>query len=144
MLRHPKYRVDFNQGITIIILQTFLALSEPLMLIMGTALSLSMTIAIGSLLATQIHFISRNMTGIEHAIYEDDQEQNPWYAKKHRCFMFKTVLGLNQKWKWFLPIVESNKYNSGYLFDTPYERIVPKKKNKTEEKEGRRCCKCRK
>jgi hypothetical protein len=79
------------------------------MLIMGTALALSMTVAIGSLLATQIHFISRNVTGVEHAIYEDDQEQNPWYAKKDRWFMFKTVLGLNQKWKWFLPIVESNK-----------------------------------
>ena len=103
---------------------------------MGTALSLSMTVAIGSLLATQIHFISRNITGVENAIYDDDQEQNPWYAKKDRWFMFKTVLGLNQKWKWFLPIVESNKYNSGYLFDTPYERIVSKKKKKREEKEG--------
>ena len=100
------------------------------MLIMGTALSLSMTVAIGGLLGTQIHFISRNVTGVEHAIYDDDPEQNPWYAKKDRWFMFKTVLGLNQKWKWFFPIVESNKYNSGYLFDTPYERIVPEKKKK--------------
>ena len=138
MLRHPKYRIDFNQGFLIIVIQTFLALSEPLMLIVGTALSLSMTVAIGSLLATQIHFISRNVTGVEHAIYDDDPEQNPWYARKDRWFMFKTVLGLNQKWKWFFPIVESNKYNSGYLFDTPYERIVPEKKKKNEEKEG--CC----
>ena len=141
MLRHPKFRVDFSQKLLNVILQTFLALSEPLMLIMGTALALSMTVAIGSLLATQIHFISRNVTGVEHAIYEDDQEQNPWYAKKDRWFMFKTVLGLNQKWKWFLPIVESNKYNSGYLFDTPYERIIPQKKKKNDEKEGF-CKKC--
>jgi len=138
MLRHPKYRVDFNKGFFNVMNQTLFALSEPLMLILGTALSLSMTIAIGGLFATQIHFISRNVTGVEHAIYEEDQEQNPWYARKDRWFMFKTVLGLNQRWKWFLPIVESNKYNSGYSFDTPYQRIVPKKKEKIEEKEG--CC----
>ena len=136
MLRHPKFRVDFSKGFFNIIFQTFFTLSEPLMLILGTALALSMTVAIGSLLATQIHFISRNITGVEHAIYEDDQEQNPWYARKDRWFMFKTVLGLEQKWKLFLPIVESNKYNSGYLFDTPYERIVPEKKKKNVENEG--------
>ena len=104
------------------------------MLILGMALALSMTIAIGGLLDGQIHFISRNITGVEHAIYDDNQEQNPLYAKKDRWFMFKTVLGLEQRWKWFLPIVESNKYNSGYLFDTPYERIVPKKKRKMKVK----------
>ena len=142
MLRHPKFRVDFSQKFTNIIMQTFFALSEPLMLIIGTALSLSMTVAIGSLWATQIHFISRNVTGVEHAIYDDDQEQNPWYARKDRWFMFKTVLGLKERWKWFFPIVEENKYNSGYLFDTPYERIVPEKKKK-DETEG--CCtKCMK
>lgn len=138
MLRHPKYRVNFDKGFFQVMIQTLLALSEPLMLIMGTALAFSMTVAIGGLFGTQIHLISRNMTGVEHAIYDDDHEQNPWYAKKDRWFMFKTVLGLNERWKWFFPIVESNKYNSGYLFDTPYERIVPEKKKKEEENEG--CC----
>ena len=143
MLRHPKFRVDFSKGFFNVILQTLFTLSEPLMLILGAALALSMTVAIGSLLAGQICFISRNITGVEHAIYDEDQEQNPWYAKKDRWFMFKTVLGLEQKWKWFFPIVESNKYNSGYLFDTPYERIVPEKKKKNDENEGifRKCCK---
>ena len=79
-----------------------------------------MTVAIGSLFATQIHFISRNINKVKHAIYEDDQEKNHKKKKKDRWFMFKTVLGLEQKWKWFFPIVESNKYNSDYLFDTPY------------------------
>ena len=138
MLRHPKFRVDFTQKFLNILMQTLLTLSEPLMLIVGTALSLSMTVAIGSLLGTQIHFISRNITGVEHAIYDEDQEQNPWYARKDRWFMFKTVLGMKEKWKWFFPIVEENKYNSGYLSDTPYERIVPEKKKKIDENEG--CC----
>ena len=137
MLRYPKFNVDFNQNFFVILGQTFFALSEPLTLLIGTALSLSMTLAIGGLLINQIYLISRNTTGVESSIYEDDWEQNPWYANKQRWFMFKTVLGLNSKWKWFLPIVESNKYNSGYEYDTPYRRIVPPKKKK-EDKKG--CC----
>ena len=99
----------------------------------GTVLSLSMTIAIGGLFFSQLYFLSRNITGVEDTIYANDPEMNEWYAKKDRWFMIKTVLGLNQKWKWFLPIVESNKYNSGYLFDTPYKRVVIKKEKKKEE-----------
>ena len=134
MLRHPKYRVDFNSGFFNVLFQTLFALSEPLMLIVGVALSFSMSVAIGALLGTQIYYISRNVTGVESAIYDEDQEQNPWYARTERWFMIKTVLGLKQKWKWFLPIVESNEYNSGYYFDTPYKRIVPEKKKKIEKK----------
>ena len=135
---HPKFRIDFSQGFFNVLFQTLFALSDPLMLIVGTALALSMTISIGILLSSQIYFITRNITGVEHAIYDDDQERNPWYAKKDRWFMVKTVLGLKEKWKWFFPIVEENKYNSGYLFDTPYERIVPKKKKKDNENDN--CC----
>jgi hypothetical protein len=102
---------------------------------MGTVSALAMTIAIGGLFFTQLSFLSRNITGVEDTIYEDDPEMNPWYAKTDRWFMVKTVLGLGPIWKWFLPIVEENKYNSGYLFDTPYERIVKKKKENKEDKE---------
>lgn len=139
-LRHPKFRINFKSGFWTILVETFFALSEPLMLILGTALSISMTVGIGSLFASQIFFISRNTTGVEHAIYKEDQEQNPWYAKTDRWFMFKTVMGLGKKWKWFFPIVESNKYNSGYYYDTPYPRIVPEKKDKKEIRK-RGCCK---
>ena len=138
MLRHPKYKINFNSGVLIIIIQTLISLNEPLMLLMGTLLSFSMTIAIGGLFFTQIYLISRNVTGVEDTIYSNNPEMNEWYAKKDRWFMFKTVLGLNQRWKWFLPIVESNKYNSGYSFDTPYQRI---KNKKTIKEENDTCCK---
>ena len=138
MLRHPKYKINFERNPLVIIIQTLIALSDPLMLLMGTVLSFSMTIAIGALFFTQIYLISRNMTGVEDTIYGNDPEENEWYAKQDRWFMFKTVLGLNQKWKWFLPIVESNKYNSGYLFDTPYKRILNKKAKSKEVKDS--CC----
>jgi len=137
MLRHPKYKINFRARPLVLIMQILFALSDPLMLVMGTALSLSMTLAIGGIFITQFYYISRNMTGVEDTIYSDP-DMNPWYAKKDRWFMMKTVLGLTQKWKWFLPIVEDNKYNSGYLFDTPYERIVIKKKVNKEENIG--CC----
>ena len=138
MLRHPKYKINFNSGVLIIIIQTLISLNDPLMLLMGTLLSFSMTIAIGGLFFTQIYLISRNVTGVEDTIYSNNPEMNEWYAKKDRWFMFKTVLGLNQRWKWFLPIVESNKYNSGYSFDTPYQRI---KNKKTIKEENDTCCK---
>ena len=128
ILRHPKYKIDFNSNFFLLFIQIIFSLSDAFAIIMGTVLALAMTISIGGLFFTQLNFISRNVTGVEDTIYDDDPEMNPWYAKKDRWFMVKTVLGLGPKWKWFLPIVEDNKYNSGYLFDTPYERIIKKKK----------------
>ena len=128
ILRHPKYKIDFNSNFFLLFIQIVFSLSDAFAIIMGTVLALAMTISIGGLFFTQLNFISRNVTGVEDTIYEDDPEMNPWYAQKDRWFMLKTVLGLGPKWKWFLPIVEDNKYNSGYLFDTPYERIIKKKK----------------
>ena len=138
MLRHPKYKINFNGNPIVIVIQTLISLSDPLMLLMGTVLAFSMAIAIGALFFTQIYLISRNMTGVEDTIYGDEPQKNEWYAKQDRWFMMKTVLGLNQKWKWFLPIVESNKYNSGYLFDTPYKRTI-NKKNKINKINGSIC-----
>ena len=94
---------------------------------MGTILSFSMTIAIDGLFFIQIYLISRNVSVVEDTIYGNNAEMNEWYTKKDRWFMLKTILGLNQKWKQYLTIVESNKYNRGYLFDAPYQRIKNKK-----------------
>ena len=135
LLRHPKYKIDFNSNFFLLFIQIVFSLSDAFGIIMGTVSALAMTIAIGGLFFTQLSFLSRNVTGVEDTIYEDDPEMNPWYAKTDRWFMVKTVLGLGPIWKWFLPIVEENKYNSGYLFDTPYERIVKKKKENKEDKE---------
>ena len=141
-MHHPKYKINFKASPIVIVIQTILSLSDPLKLLCATALSLSMAIAIGGLFLTQFYFLSRNITGVEDTIYGNEYEKNEWYAKRDRCFMLKTVLGLNQKWKWFLPIVESNKYNSGYLFDTPYIRLIKKKGEKKEDKNDNGCSKC--
>ena len=133
-LRHPSFKVNIDLNFFQIIIQVILSLSEPLTLVAGAALSFSVSVSVGALLGNQIYCLSRNITQVESAIYGDDQEQNQWYAKKDRWFMIKTVLGLGPKWKWFLPIKENNKYNGGYYYDTPYERIVPEKKKKNEKK----------
>ena len=128
LLRHPKYKINFNSNFFLLFIQIIFSLSDAFGIILGTVSALAMAIAIGGLFFTQLSFISRNITGVEDTIYDDDPEMNPWYAKRDRWFMIKTVLGLGAKWKWFFPIIEDNKYNSGYLFDTPYKRIVKKKK----------------
>jgi len=129
-LRHPSFKINLELNFFQIFVQTILSLSEPLMLVAGAALAFSVSVSVGALFGNQIYCLSRNVTQVEGAIYSDDPEQNQWYAKRDRWFMVKTVLGLGPKWKWFLPIMESNKYNGGYFYDTPYERIVPEKKKK--------------
>ena len=137
LLRHPKYKINFNSNFFLLFVQIIFSLSDAFGIILGTVSALAMAIAIGGLFFPQLSFISRNITGVVDTIYDDDPEMNPWYAKRDRWFMIKTVLGLGAKWKWFFPIIEDNKYNSGYLFDTPYKRIVKKKKENKENKESK-------
>ena len=56
--------------------------------------------------------------------------------------MFKSVVGLKQKWKWFLPIFEENLYNDGYCFDTPYQRYVKEKVSNSKRKKKSLCKDC--
>lgn len=138
MIVHPKRKINIHSDY--IFLEVLKALKDPLWIILGTCLSFSMTVAIGALLFRQIYLISRNVTNVETTIYEDNDEC-PYYAYKDRWFMFKTVIGLKQRWKWFFPIFEGNKYNNGYTYETPYQRIA-KKKEKKEKKKS--CCSCEK
>jgi len=134
MLKHPKFKINFNTKFIFILIQVFASLSEPFLLFMGTVLAFVMSLSIGCIFFSQIYNMVLNTTGIEHLINENDIEKNEWYAYKDRWFMVKTVMGLNDKWKWFFPIFERNKYNNGYTFDTPYDR-----NNKT-EKVKKVCC----
>jgi hypothetical protein len=116
-------------------------IKEPLWIIISSCLAISITISVGGLLFNQIICIMKNITNVEYTIYESD-EYCPYYAYKDKFIMFKSVLGLKEKWKWFFPIFEENKFNGGYTFDTPYKRIV-KEKKKNEEKDDMNkwfCC----
>ena len=84
-----------------------------------------------------------NVTNVECTIY-NEEENCPFYARTHKYFMFKTVVGMDEKWKWFFPIFKENKYNNGYTFDTPYKRIVKIVDKENDKKKGSKkwfwCC----
>ena len=127
---------DINFDDDYVFFKLILALKHPLWIIFGTVMSFGMTFGIGVLLYTQINNIRKNITSCECTIYDEDDEC-PYYCdnKDFRFFMFKTVMGMGNYWKWFFPIFEENKYNGGYYFDTPYKRVVKKKDNKDKKKE---------
>ena len=52
MIRHPKYKINFNAPILVVIVQTLLALGDPLMILTGPLLSFFMALAIGGLFLT--------------------------------------------------------------------------------------------
>ena len=125
-----------------IFFQISIALKHPLWIIFGTVLSFGMTVGIGVLFYTQFNNIIKNITTCEDTIFNYEDEC-PYYCNKgYRFFMFKTILGMENIWKWFFPIFEENKFNGGYTFDTPYKRIVKKKnKNKTQHEHHKICWK---
>ena len=132
MLLHPRGVIDKRKNIYF---QLFRLLKDPLWILMGALLSFAMTLAIGSLFFTQLYLISRNITNVETAIYENN-DQCPYYAYKDRWFMFKTVIGLGSRWRWFIPVMEKNKYNGGYTFETPYPRLYKEEKPDKKKKES--------
>ena len=92
------------------LLQQFLILFwEPFTCFIGAILGLAMTLAIGFLLIHQIQMIRKNITGIEYHKY-NKEEDSPWYSENY-MFNISTVMGLNSRWKWFIPNYESNQRN---------------------------------
>ena len=89
------------------------------MIIIGVSISFIIIFTVVSLFFSQIFLISRNITNIENDAFLGKENNNPFYAEMDRCFGIKTILGLKEKWKWFFPLVEPNKYNGGYVYISP-------------------------
>ncbi len=140
LIFRPMKVIDFNSDY--LYLQLIKELKEPIWIIVSSCISIAITISVGSLFITQMFCLFNNVTNVESTIYDND-ENCPFYAKTHKFFMFKTVVGMDEKWKWFFPIFKENKYNNGYTFDTPYKRIVKvvdKDKDKKMESKSWFCC----
>lgn len=133
MILHPRRPFNRRGSPVIEILKS---MKDPIWIIVGTVLSLSMALAIGGLFVGQFYLILNNLTNVESSIYEKKQHC-PFYAYQDKWFMMKTVLGLKSKWRWLIPVMDENKYNGGYKFDTPYPRSKEILKPKEEDK-----CKC--
>ncbi len=100
----------------------------------------SFCLSVGSLLVGQIQLISKNMTNVEEVIkYERNVKDNMLnYSNKNDeggliieknmedwRFTFKTILGMEKKWKWFFPIIDYNIYNGGYVYYTSSQKNFP-------------------
>jgi hypothetical protein len=134
--------VDDNEDY--FIFKLLILLKHPLWIILSTIISFALSLSFSILLYNQLINIIYNITHVEYLIY-DTNEECPFYAEKgYRYLMFKSVVGLKEKWKWFLPIFEENKYNDGYCFETPYQRFVKEKnyKRKIKKKSFWKDCFC--
>ncbi len=116
--KHRK--LDFGQNNMRIFGDSFKKLGDVLMIIFVTIIVVLTICSVLTLFFSQIYLILRNITNIENDAFQGREHSNPYFADYNRWFIFKTVLGLNEKWKWFFPIVEPNIYNGGYIFDIPF------------------------
>ena len=90
-----------------------------LMVIFGAVLTVILIFMVIGLFITQIKFICTNTTNVETTMFDSKNKPNPFIVENNKWFMFKTVMGLNSNWKMFLPFVEPNEYNGGYVFKRP-------------------------
>ena len=112
-------RLDFGQNNMRIFGDTFAKWGDFLMIIIAVIIVFFTLCSVVILFFSQILLINRNITNIENDAFQGNENNNQFNAKDNRGFMVKVLLGLNEKWKWFFPIVEYNIYNGGYIFDTP-------------------------
>ena len=109
-------RLDFGENNMRIFGNSFKKWGDVLMIIFALILVVFVLCSVITLFFSQLYLISRNITNIENDAFEGRQNANHFYTE-NRWFSIKTVLGLNEKWKWFFPIVEPNLYNGGYIYE---------------------------
>ena len=89
-----------------------------LLIIFGIIMNFLTFTFVGGLFVSQTTLMAHNITNIENDIYEDDETENPFYSKKAQLKWVLSLMECKQKWKIFLPIVEPNLHNGGYVFGT--------------------------
>ena len=109
-------RLDFGENNMRIFGNSFKKWGDVLMIIFALILVVFVLCSVITLFFSQLYLISRNITNIENDAFEGRQNANHFYTE-NRWFSIKTILGLNEKWKWFFPIVEPNLYNGGYIYE---------------------------
>ena len=112
-------KLDFAQNNMRIFGDHFKKIGDIIMAIGAPVIVLFTLCSVSVLLLSQIYLISRNITNIESDAFRGRDENNPYFMSNNKCFAMRIVLGLNEKWKWLFPIVEPNKYNGGYIYESP-------------------------
>lgn len=140
MLIYPKRRI--NPQAEYLVLEVLASLQDPILIVIGSALSFAMSMAIGALFIYQTYLIMNNMTSIESSSLEK-KEDSPYYCGK-KILMWRSVMGLNNNFlMWFIPSFEPNKINGGYIFNIPggkeRKSFFVKKKNSCKECKDDNC-----
>lgn len=112
MFFFPSRRVNLEGKY--MIFEVLYVVKDPLLIIVGMILSCAMTLAIGILFTYQSYLMRYNMTSIESSMYSE-KSKNPYYFKSI-IISFKSVLGMNIGYEWFLPGFKPNTYNDGYNY----------------------------
>ena len=123
MYNERKRRLDFGANNMRIFGESFRKIGNVLMIIFDLIIVFFNLCCVLTLLFSQIYLISRNITNIENDAYRWRDKDNPFYVENNRCFVIKIIFGLKEKWKWFFPIVEPNKYNGGYIYTSPNSEL---------------------
>lgn len=89
------------------------AMSDKLLLLTGTLLSIAMVISIGFLLVVQFKLICNNITTVE-VLSSNDYKSSPYYDN-NKFNSWIIVMGYNWT-EWFIPTVKLTKFNNGYSF----------------------------
>jgi len=117
-------------------LQMFCHVRRVIYILYGGILALAMVIAIGILCAYQTNLICKNKTTVED--YKLKKGQNTPYHYKNWLNNFRIVLGVRSVFRWYIPILELNKYNDGYNYPKPnldhFNEIEERFKKEEEEK----------
>lgn len=102
-------------------------MSDKLLLLVASLLSISMVISIGFLLYVQLKFILNNITSIEIKNIEPEEGK---YFDENKFNSFKIVMG-ESFLDWFNIIPELNNVNNGYIYgkycDIHNEKILKSK-----------------
>jgi hypothetical protein len=112
LIIRPKRRM--NPYADSIFLEVLISLKDPILIIAGTCMSFTMTLAIGVLFGYQTHLIMNNVTSIENGQYKS--KQNSPYYSKNKMSNLKSVLGFKFGLFWLVPFFKSNRLNNGYSY----------------------------
>ena len=95
-----------------------------ILIIFGILLNFLTLTFVGGLFISQTTLMAHNITNIERDIYEDDETENPFYSKEKKLKWVLSLMECKQKWKIFLPIVEPNLHNGGYVFGILNDSLI--------------------
>ena len=129
IIYHANFTPPVKSGTPIGVFDLLILMSDTIFLIIGCMTAFAMTTAIGFLFFFQTSIISNNLTTLENKALKDVRD-HPYYHDD-KIHNFKIVLGMKSYYEWFIPVFNSNMFNSGHFFSTPRDKENPNNKSQS-------------